>query len=286
MVDGADTGIGELAADNAQVPFAPYPTAVPAGYEDAYEYPGGSGPCCQAVATPTPIPEPTPTLGPRQCWLASWTNCHGDKGHSYLSASSVGTASRDDGSCPISFVTDGVDTGIGETEINYAPVPYAPVPSAVPAGYEAEGGWPGGSGPCCQQPEPTPTPEPTATPNPAPTATPIINPAPTATPEPDPTNTPEPTATPSDTPEPTPTGTPAPSISLSLDRASIVAGGWSEELGGYKYLVKETGAIAERDQKPDPHIATLTATVKDEAGQPMEGQTVEIKIPAASSGVC
>ena len=124
-------------------------------------------------------------------------------------------------------------------------------------------------------PDPTPTLVPTNTP--VPTATPEPTPEPTNTPvpTPDPTATPVPTVTPEPTATPTPT--PAPSLTLSADKTQIVAGGWDEAHKDYVYLEKETNKWKKRNQKPDPHIATLTATLKDSQGNPLSGQTVEFK---------
>ena len=82
-------------------------------------------------------------------------------------------------------------------------------------------------------------------------------------------------ATPTPTATPTATPTPSPKLTLSSDRTAICAGGWDDSRHAYEYLEKETGQWKARDQKPDPHIATLTATLVDQTnGQPMAGKTV------------
>ena len=68
-----------------------------------------------------------------------------------------------------------------------------------------------------------------------------------------------------------------PALSFSLDKTSIVAGGWDETRHAYEYLEKESGKWKPRDQKPDPHIATLTATLKDGRGNPLPGKSVTFK---------
>lgn len=130
-------------------------------------------------------------------------------------------------------------------------------------------------------PIPTPAPYPTAVPTPvptvtpAPTNTPAPTPAPTITPIP--TTTPHPTATPSPTPTATPTPTPPPSLTFSSDKSQIVAGGWDDTRKAYEYLEKESDQWKKRDQKPDPHIATVTATLKDDKGNALSGKMVTFK---------
>lgn len=67
-------------------------------------------------------------------------------------------------------------------------------------------------------------------------------------------------------------------LSLISDRAVLCAGGWNNTtdpaLHGYKYLVRETGQIKERNTAPDPHITTLTAKVLNLDGTPKVGQLV------------
>ena len=67
-----------------------------------------------------------------------------------------------------------------------------------------------------------------------------------------------------------------PKLTLSLDKTSVVAGGWDDTRRAYEYLEKETGVWKKRDQTPDPHIATLTATVADD-GQSLAGRSVTFK---------
>lgn len=90
---------------------------------------------------------------------------------------------------------------------------------------------------------------------------------------PTPTPTPKPTATPTPTPGPL-------SLTVSTQRSDICAGGWDQSYnngaGGYYYLSKETNQWFERPRKvnsTDPHIVTLTATVKGGKGN-MSGRTV------------
>ena len=68
-----------------------------------------------------------------------------------------------------------------------------------------------------------------------------------------------------------------PRLTLALDKTSIVAGGWDDTRKAYEYLEKETGEWETRDQKPDPHIATATATLVDDKGNPLAGQAVTFK---------
>jgi hypothetical protein len=76
-------------------------------------------------------------------------------------------------------------------------------------------------------------------------------------------------------------------ITIESDRGAICAGGWDETRHAYEYLKKEyvqnqTGQWVEhnewvtRSQTPDPHIATLTATVKDLQGVALPGKSVTI----------
>ena len=67
-----------------------------------------------------------------------------------------------------------------------------------------------------------------------------------------------------------------PTISLSLSATEICAGGWDDSRSAFEYLVKETGQWKARSDKPDPHIATATALVKDDQGNPMEGVPVTL----------
>ena len=163
--------------------------------------------------------------------------------------------------CPSGTHDDGTGNCIPDTD---------PIPSPTP------------------DPTPSPTPDPTATPtsvpSPMPSPSPTGEPYPTPpvdygpTPTPAPTATPYPTAMPTATPTPTPSPTPGPpSLALALDKSQIVAGGWDETRQAYEYLEKESGQWKSRDQKPDPHIATATATLTDSEGHPMAGQTVTFK---------
>ena len=61
-------------------------------------------------------------------------------------------------------------------------------------------------------------------------------------------------------------------VKLTADKSALCAGGWSPAYQ-YQYLQKETGQVVSR-VKPDPHIATLTATVKDDQSKPVPGRTV------------
>lgn len=154
-----------------------------------------------------------------------------------------------------------------------------------------------------QTPVPTPTPRPTPTATATPTPGPpcqdaqccleaggswyqavdgdgevisgeCVYPTPTPTTEPTPTATPGPTATLTATATPTATPTPGPKLELTSDRSAICAGGWDDARQGYVYLVKESGQIVGRYEKPDPHIATVTARVTDAEGKPLSGQSV------------
>lgn len=110
-------------------------------------------------------------------------------------------------------------------------------------------------------------------PNPNPTPTPPTpNPDPEPEPNPDPDPAPEPTATPT----PTPTPYLDPSIELDEDEPVVLsAGGWNETHQDYVYLHKQSGELKGRHEKPDPHITTLTATVKTGEGTPWSDQEVE-----------
>jgi hypothetical protein len=67
-------------------------------------------------------------------------------------------------------------------------------------------------------------------------------------------------------------------LSISSDRTAISAGGWNEA-NGFHYLRKIEGQTGGTDTvrgaRPDPHIATITATYKNNTGAPLSGQTVD-----------
>ena len=77
-------------------------------------------------------------------------------------------------------------------------------------------------------------------------------------------------------------------LTFASDKSTLCAGGWNPTLApdgsgtfGYRYLLKttdpNTGQVTTQvvaRTKPDPHIATMTATVKDTQGRPIPGQTV------------
>ncbi len=70
----------------------------------------------------------------------------------------------------------------------------------------------------------------------------------------------------------------APTLTLVADKQALCAGGWNQSRNDYSYLKKETGQLVVRgstdDPKPEPHIATVIATVSDSSGHPLSGQTI------------